>query len=77
MLGYHLCDWLENTSHMLLDCGMMGDGVADLHGIRRAVEEEAGYDGPCEVEIFSAEDWWKRDPGEVLDVIPDRFRRLC
>lgn len=77
VLGYHLCDWLENTRHMLLDRGMMGDGVADLRAIRQAVEEGATYDGFCEVEIFSAEDWWKRDPAEVLDVIVDRFRRYC
>jgi sugar phosphate isomerase/epimerase len=77
VLGFHLCDWLEHTRHMLLDRGMMGDGVADLRAIRRAVEDGAGYDGLCEVEIFSAEAWWKRDPDEVLDVIIDRFRRCC
>lgn len=77
VLGYHLCDWLENTQHMLLDRGMMGDGVADLKAIRRAVEERAGYNGLCEVEIFSADNWWKRDPAEVLDVIVDRFRTHC
>ena len=76
ILGFHLCDWLENTRHMLLDRGMMGDGVADLRAIRAAVET-AGYAGFCEVEIFSAEDWWKRDPDEVLDVIAERFRRHC
>lgn len=76
ILGYHLCDWLENTRHMLLDRGMMGDGVADLRAIRGAVEA-AGYAGFCEVEVFSAEDWWKRDPSEVLDVIVERFRRSC
>jgi len=27
ILGYHLCDWLENTSHMLLDRGMMGEAL--------------------------------------------------
>lgn len=77
VLGYHLCDWLEDTRHMLLDRGMMGDGVADLRGIRAAVEDVAGYTGLCEVEIFSAENWWKRDPSEVLDVIVDRFHRYC
>ena len=61
---------------MLLDRGMMGDGVADLKAIRRAVED-AGYQGLCEVEIFSAENWWKRDPADVLDVIVERFRRSC
>ncbi len=77
VFGYHLCDWLENTSHMLLDRGMMGDGVADLKAIRAAVEEEAGYTGLCEVEVFSAEDWWKRDPAEVLDTVVERFRQYC
>ena len=76
LLGYHLCDWLEDTKDMLLDRGMMGDGVADLRAIRGAVEA-AGYRGPCEVEIFSAEVWWKRGPDEVLDVMIDRFRKLC
>jgi sugar phosphate isomerase/epimerase len=76
VLGYHLCDWLEETGHMLLDRGMMGDGVADLSAIRAAVEGEGAYSGLCEVEIFS-ERWWARDPAEVLDVIVDRFRRYC
>lgn len=76
IVGFHLCDWLETTSHMLLDRGMMGDGVADLRAIRRAVEG-AGYRGACEVEIFSAEHWWKRDPAEVLDTMIDRFRTVC
>ncbi len=76
ILGYHLCDWLENTADMLLDRGMMGDGVADLKAIRAGVEA-AGYKGACEVEIFSADDWWQRDPNEVLDTIIQRFRSVC
>lgn len=76
ILGYHLCDWLETTRDMLLDRGMMGDGVADLRAIRAAVEA-AGYAGLCEVEIFSAADWWRRDPAEVLDVMVQRFRSVC
>lgn len=74
--GYHLCDWLADTRDVLLDRGMMGDGVADLHGLRAAVEA-AGYRGPCEVEIFSAQNWWKRDPAEVLDIVTERFRTVC
>lgn len=76
ILGYHLCDWLETTRDMLLDRGMMGDGVADLRAIRAAVEG-AGYAGACEVEIFSAADWWRRDPNEVLDTMVARFRSVC
>ncbi|QEN85217.1 sugar phosphate isomerase/epimerase [Labrys sp. KNU-23] len=76
ILGYHLCDWLAETRDVLLDRGMMGDGVADLRSLRAAVEE-AGYRGLCEVEIFSAENWWKRDPAHVLDTCVERFRSVC
>ena len=76
IVGYHLCDWLADTRDMLLDRGMMGDGVADLRAIRGAVES-AGYSGACEVEIFSAGNWWKRDPDEVLDTVVERFRTVC
>ena len=76
ILGFHLCDWLERTSDMLLDRGMMGDGVADLRAIRAAVEG-AGYRGPCEVEVFSAKDWWLRPPDETLDMAVARFRSCC
>lgn len=76
VLGYHLCDWLADTSDALLDRGMMGDGVADLKAIRQAVEA-AGYTGLCEVEIFSAENWWKKDPNVVLDTIAERFKTVC
>lgn len=76
IFGYHLCDWLADTRDVLLDRGMMGDGVADLKAIRASVEG-AGYHGPCEVEIFSANTWWKRDPGAVLDAMIERFRTLC
>ncbi|TIW02226.1 MAG: sugar phosphate isomerase/epimerase [Mesorhizobium sp.] len=76
IFGYHLCDWLAQTRDVLLDRGMMGDGVADLKAIRAAVEA-AGYDGPCEVEVFSAQNWWKRDPGDVLDACVERFRSVC
>lgn len=73
--GFHMCDWLAETRDVLLDRGMMGDGVADIRGIRRAVEE-AGYNGLCEVEVFSKDNWWKRDPNEVLDIIVERFRTV-
>ena len=73
ILAYHICDWLVPTRDLLLDRGMMGDGVIDLPRIRACVEA-AGYDGLHEVEIFSAEDWWKRDPDEVLRVCIQRHR---
>ncbi|MEL7130875.1 MAG: sugar phosphate isomerase/epimerase family protein [Pseudomonadota bacterium] len=76
VLGYHLCDWLENTRDMLLDRGMMGDGVAHLRAIRAAVEA-TGYSGACEVEVFSANNWWKRDPNEVLDKMLALYKGVC
>ncbi|WP_308916590.1 sugar phosphate isomerase/epimerase family protein [Jannaschia sp. LMIT008] len=69
--GLHLCDWMRDTSDMLLDRGMMGDGVADIPAIRAATEG-AGYTGPVEVEVFSRR-WWAADPGHVLDTIVERL----
>jgi sugar phosphate isomerase/epimerase len=75
ILAYHVCDWLVPTTDLLLDRGMMGDGVIDLREVRRMVEE-AGYAGHCEVEIFSAQNWWKRDPAEVLQVCIQRHQSV-
>jgi sugar phosphate isomerase/epimerase len=73
LLAFHVCDWLVPTRDLLLDRGMMGDGVIDIPHIRALVEAE-GFDGLTEVEIFSSMDWWKRDPDEVLKVIVERCR---
>jgi sugar phosphate isomerase/epimerase len=75
ILAYHVNDWLVPTTDLLLDRGMMGDGVIDLRAIR-AIVENAGYRGHCEVEILSAENWWKRDPDEVLRVCIERHRTV-
>ena len=72
ILGFHLCDWLVPTTDLLLDRGMMGDGVIDLKAIRVQVEA-AGYTGPREVEIFSQNNWWKRDADEVLRTARERY----
>jgi len=73
LLAYHICDWLVPTTDLLLDRGMMGDGVIDLPRIRGWMEA-AGYRGLHEVEIFSAKNWWRRDPDEVLETIKQRHR---
>ena len=65
LFAYHICDWLVPTVDLLNDRGMMGDGVIDLPLIRGWMEA-AGYRGMHEVEIFSRDTWWKRDPDEVL-----------
>jgi sugar phosphate isomerase/epimerase len=76
MLAFHVCDWLRETRDMLLDRGMMGDGVVDLRAMRESVEGN-GYDGLVEVEIFSQENWWRRDPDEVLRVCAERLQTIC
>jgi len=73
LLAFHVCDWLVPTRDLLTDRGMMGDGVIDLPQMRGWVED-AGFAGYSEVEIFSAENWWKRDGGEVLDTCIRRHR---
>ena len=72
ILAYHICDWLVPTRDLLLDRGMMGDGVIDLPGIG-ALVAKAGYRGYIEVEIFSVADWWKRPGDEVLRTCIERF----
>jgi sugar phosphate isomerase/epimerase len=76
ILAYHICDWLVPTRDLLLDRGMMGDGVIDLPRIGAWIER-AGYSGRHEVEIFSAMDWWKRPGEEVLRACIARFATVC
>jgi sugar phosphate isomerase/epimerase len=73
LLAFHVCDWMVPTRDLLNDRGMMGDGVIDIPRIRGWVEE-AGFAGYSEVEIFSKENWWQRDGGEVLDTCIERHR---
>ncbi len=73
LLAFHICDWLVPTTDLLLDRGMMGDGVIDIPLIRSWMEA-AGYRGAHEVEIFSANNWWKKDPDEVLITCIERHR---
>jgi sugar phosphate isomerase/epimerase len=73
--AFHVCDWLVPTRDLFFDRGMMGDGVIDIRRIRGWMEA-AGYDGACEVEIFSAENWWKRDPDEVVRTCIERHQAV-
>jgi sugar phosphate isomerase/epimerase len=52
---------------------MMGDGIIDIPRLRRLVEA-AGYDRYVEVEIFSENNWWQREPDDVIAVIKDRVQ---
>lgn len=71
LMAFHICDWLVPTRDLLTDRGMMGDGVIDIARLRGLVEE-SGFAGLNEVEIFSALNWWKRDPDEVMRTILER-----
>ncbi len=76
LLAFHVCDWLVPTRDMLTDRGMMGDGVIDIRRLRRAVQAN-GFEGLVEVEIFSADNWWKRDADEVMRTIAARAAEYC
>jgi sugar phosphate isomerase/epimerase len=76
ILGFHVCDWLVPTTDLLLDRGMMGDGIIEIPKMRGWVEA-AGYAGCVEVEIFSAHNWWQRDPDEVLQTVRERYASVC
>jgi len=75
LLAFHVCDWLTPTTDLLLDRGMMGDGIIELRKIRASMEA-AGYAGFSEVEIFSANNWWQRPGDEVLSTCIERHRTV-
>lgn len=66
LLGFQIADWLLETTGLLNDRGMIGEGVIDLPRIDRLMRA-AGYTGDREIELFS-ERWWARDPDEVLRI---------
>jgi len=76
IMSVHLSDWLRDTRDLLTDRGMMGDGIIDIAGIRRTVQD-IGYDGWYEVEIFSERDWWQRPADEVIATCKERFASAC
>jgi sugar phosphate isomerase/epimerase len=73
IVGYHVNDWLRETSHTLLERGMMGDGIIDLHGFS-AMIEAAGYSGPIEVEILNPA-VWALPLRELVPLTVERFER--
>jgi sugar phosphate isomerase/epimerase len=73
LLAYQISDWLVPTVDLVNDRGMMGDGVIDLPLIRSWMEQ-AGYRGFHDVKIFSARNWWRRDPNEVLGMCRERHQ---
>lgn len=75
LLAFHLCDWLIPTTDLLVDRGMMGDGIIDLRKIRQEIEA-CGYAGAHEVEILSSR-WWAENPDNVLATVIERHQAVC
>jgi len=73
--SFHVSDWLVDTQDLRLDRGMMGDGIIDIPKLRKMVES-AGYDGYVEVEIFSQQNWWRRDADAVIQTIKERVQKV-
>jgi sugar phosphate isomerase/epimerase len=72
--GFHVSDWLNPLPDVLLGRGLMGDGAIDNRKLRLLVEQ-AGYDGPIEVEIFN-QSLWDADPDIVLAQVIERFEKF-
>ena len=71
LVGFHVSDWLVPVHDVLMNRGMMGDGVIELCRIRAAVER-AGYAGPIEVEIFN-ESIWDTPLDSLLPLVKERY----
>jgi sugar phosphate isomerase/epimerase len=68
LLHLHASDSLADTKDLRLDRGMPGDGRSDNRRICTWMEE-TGFNGAVEVEIFSKENWRKRDCDDVVKTI--------
>ena len=73
LYAFHICDWRVPTRDRFQDRAMMGDGVIDIPQIGRWMRK-AGFDGYNEIEIFSAADWWTRDPAEFITTCVARYQ---
>lgn len=71
IVGYHVNDWLVPARDVLMNRGMMGDGVIELRTIRGEVER-AYYCGPIEVEIFN-EGVWSLPIDEIIQLTRNQF----
>ena len=71
IVGFHVSDWLVPVHDVLMNRGMMGDGVIELCRIRTAVER-SGYAGPIEVEIFN-EAVWDTPLDSLLPLTKERY----
>jgi sugar phosphate isomerase/epimerase len=71
IVGFHVSDWAVPLPGIVTGRSMMGDGVIDLRRIRTAVDQ-AGYDGPVEVEIMNESIWaWPVD--KIFKTVVERY----
>ena len=71
LVGFHVSDWLVPVHDVLMNRGMMGDGVIELCRMRAAVDR-AGYAGPIEVEIFN-QAVWDTPLGILVPLVKERY----
>lgn len=71
LFGFHVSDWLVPAQNVLMNRGMMGDGVIELRKLRESVER-AGWSGPIEVEIFN-DAVWNTPVDVLLPLMKERF----
>lgn len=74
LFAFHVCDFKPDMSHMLLDRGLPGEGVANVSVIDAWVRD-AGFEGSTEVEIFSHH-YWAQDQDEFLKKIAESIGNL-
>ena len=72
LAAFHICDWKNPTTDLLLDRGLMGEGCIPVKKIRSWVEA-AGFNGFNEVEIFS-NIYWNGDQSEFLKKIIKAYK---
>ena len=72
LAAFHICDWKNPTTDLLLDRGLMGEGCIPVKKIRSWIEV-AGFNSFNEVEIFS-NTYWNMDQSEFLNKIIKAYK---
>ena len=72
LAAFHICDWKNPTTDLLLDRGLMGEGCIPVKKIRSWIEA-TGFNGFNEVEIFSNA-YWNGDQSEFLNKIIKAYK---
>jgi len=75
LLNFHISDWLIETRDVRLDRGMPGDGLIN-NALIRSWMRNAGFNGPVEVEILSAQNWWLKPTDTVVRTICERINYM-